>query len=104
MNMTFLICGILIMLIMIAREYLKKNYPDDNFTFVSAASPNWADNYYEVGFKTEKYNNQQVMVYGSSSDKKDEDGFTIYTYSDDYYQYYMKDDAEEYFSLKSCKA
>ena len=83
-----------------ASEYLKKNYPDDNFTFVSAASPNWADNYYKVGFKTEKYNNQQVMVYGSSSDKKDEDGFTIYTYSDDYYQYYMKDDAEEYFSLK----
>lgn len=37
------------------------------------------------------------MVYGSSSDKKDEDGFTIYTYSDDYYQYYMKDDAEKYF-------
>ena len=41
-----------------ASEYLKKNYPDDNFTFVSAASPNWADNYYKVGFKTEKYNNQ----------------------------------------------
>ena len=80
-----------------ASEYLKKNYPDDNFTFVSAASPNWADNYYKVGFKTEKYNNQEVIVYGSP---KDEDGFTIYTYSDDYYQYYMKDDAEEYFSLK----
>ena len=29
MNMTFLICGILIMLIMIAREYLKKNYNID---------------------------------------------------------------------------
>ena len=80
-----------------ASEYLKKNYPDDNFTFVSAASPNWADNYYKVGFKTEKYDNQEVIVYGSP---KDEDGFTIYTYSDDYYQYYMKDDAEEYFSLK----
>ena len=80
-----------------ATEYLKKNYPDDNFSFISAASPNWADNYYKVGFKTEKYNNQQVMVYGSSSDKKDEDGFTIYTYSDDYYKYYMKDDAEKYF-------
>ena len=80
-----------------ASEYLKKNYPDDNFTFVSAASPNWADNYYKVGFKTEKYDNQEVIVYGSP---KDEDGFTIYTYSDDYYQYYMKEDAEEYFSLK----
>lgn len=80
-----------------ATEYLKKNYPDDKFTFISAASPNWADNYYKVGFKTEKYDNQQVMVYGSSSDKEDEDGFTIYTYSDDYYQYYMKDDAEKYF-------
>lgn len=83
-----------------ATEYLKKNYPDDKFTFISAASPNWADNYYKVGFKTEKYDNQQVMVYGSSSDKEDEDGFTIYTYSDDYYKYYMKNDAEEYFSLK----
>lgn len=80
-----------------ASEYLKKNYPDDNFTFVSAASPNWADNYYKVGFKTEKYDNQEVIVYGSS---KDESGVTTYTYSDDYYQYYMKDDAEEYFSLK----
>ena len=29
MNMTFLICSILIMLIMIAREYLKKNYNID---------------------------------------------------------------------------
>ena len=77
-----------------ASEYLKKNYPDDNFTFVSAASPNWADNYYKVGFKTEKYDNQEVIVYGSP---KDEDGFTIYTYSDDYYKYYMKDDAEKYF-------
>ena len=80
-----------------ASEYLKKNYPDDNFTFVSAASPNWADNYYKVGFKTEKYDNQEVIVYGSP---KDESGVTPYTYSDDYYKYYMKDDAEEYFSLK----
>ena len=80
-----------------ATEYLKKNYPDDNFTFISAASPNWADNYYKVGFKTEKYNNQEVIVYGSP---KDESGVTTYTYSDDYYQYYMKEDAEEYFSLK----
>ena len=80
-----------------ASEYLKKNYPDDNFTFVSAASPNWADNYYKVGFKTEKYDNQEVIVYGSP---KDESGVTTSTYSDDYYKYYMKDDAEEYFSLK----
>lgn len=50
-----------------------------------------------MGFKTEKYNNQEVIVYGSP---KDESGVTTYTYSDDYYQYYMKDDAEEYFSLK----
>lgn len=80
-----------------ATEYLKKNYPDDKFTFVSAASPNWADNYYKVGFKTKKYNNKQVIVYGCSSDKQDDDGFTIYTYSDDYYQYYMNEDAEKYF-------
>ena len=80
-----------------ASEYLKKNYPDDNFTFVSIGSTNWVDNYYKVGFKTEKYDNQEVIVYGSP---KDESGVTPYTYSDDYYKYYMKDDAEEYFSLK----
>lgn len=80
-----------------ASEYLKKNYPDDNFTFVSIGSTNWAYNYYRLSFKSEKYDNQQVMVYGSLND---ESGVTTYTYSDDYYQYYMKEDAEEYFSLK----
>ena len=84
-----------------ASEYLKKNYPDDNFTFVSIGSTNWAYNYYRLSFKSEKYDNQQVMVYGSLNDESE---VTPYTYSDDYYKYYMKDDAEEYFSLKSCKA
>ena len=77
-----------------ATEYLKKNYPDDNFTFVSIGSTNWAYNYYRLSFKTEKYDNQQFMVYGSLNDESE---VTPYTYSDDYYQYYMKDDAEEYF-------
>lgn len=77
-----------------ASEYLKKNYPDDNFTFVSIGSTNWAYNYYRLSFKSEKYDNQQVMVYGSLNDESE---VTPYTYSDDYYQYYMKDDAEEYF-------
>ena len=80
-----------------ASEYLKKNYPDDNFTFVSIGSTNWAYNYYRLSFKSEKYDNQQFMVYGSLNDESE---VTPYTYSDDYYQYYMKDDAEEYFSLK----
>lgn len=77
-----------------ATEYLKKNYPDDNFTFVSIGSTNWAYNYYRLSFKSEKYDNQQVMVYGSLNDESE---VTPYTYSDDYYQYYMKDDAEKYF-------
>ena len=77
-----------------ATEYLKKNYPDDNFTFVSIGSTNWAYNYYRLSFKSEKYDNQQFMVYGSLNDESE---VTPYTYSDDYYQYYMKDDAEEYF-------
>ena len=77
-----------------ATEYLKKNYPDDNFTFVSIGSTNWAYNYYRLSFKTEKYDNQQFMVYGSLNDESE---VTPYTYSDDYYQYYMKDDAEKYF-------
>lgn len=77
-----------------ASEYLKKNYPDDNFTFVSIGSTNWAYNYYRLSFKSEKYDNQQFMVYGSLNDESE---VTPYTYSDDYYQYYMKDDAEEYF-------
>ena len=80
-----------------ASEYLKKNYPDDNFTFVAIGSTNWAYNYYRLSFKSEKYDNQQFMVYGSLNDESE---VTPYTYSDDYYQYYMKDDAEEYFSLK----
>lgn len=80
-----------------ASEYLKKNYPDDNFTFVSIGSTNWAYNYYRLSFKSEKYDNQQFMVYGSLNDESE---VTPYTYSDDYYKYYMKDDAEEYFSLK----
>ena len=80
-----------------ATEYLKKNYPDDNFTFVSIGSTNWAYNYYRLSFKSEKYDNQQFMVYGSLNDESE---VTPYTYSDDYYQYYMKEDAEEYFSLK----
>ena len=77
-----------------ATEYLKKNYPDDNFTFVSIGSTNWAYNYYRLSFKSEKYDNQQFMVYGSLNDESE---VTPYTYSDDYYQYYMKDDAEKYF-------
>lgn len=77
-----------------ASEYLKKNYPDDNFTFVSIGSTNWAYNYYRLSFKSEKYDNQQFMVYGSLNDESE---VTPYTYSDDYYQYYMKDDAEKYF-------
>lgn len=77
-----------------ATEYLKKNYPDDKFTFVSIGSTNWAYNYYRLSFKSEKYDNQQVMVYGSLNDESE---VTPYTYSDDYYQYYMKDDAEKYF-------
>lgn len=80
-----------------ASEYLKKNYPDDNFTFVSIGSTNWAYNYYRLSFKSEKYDNQQFMVYGSLNDESE---VTPYTYSDNYYQYYMKEDAEEYFSLK----
>lgn len=80
-----------------ATEYLKKDYPDDKFTFVSFGSTNWAYNYYRLSFKSEKYDNQQFMVYGSLNDESE---VTPYTYSDNYYQYYMKEDAEEYFSLK----
>ena len=80
-----------------AQEYLKKNYPDDEFTYVSGRSPNWAYQYYELGFNSKKYDNQQLTVFGTPTEEKNEDGLKKYDYDDNYYQYYMIDDAEKHF-------
>ena len=80
-----------------ATKYLKENYPDDEFIFKSAASPNWSDKYYKIGFITKKYDNQELTVYAESTKEKSKDGFTKYKYVDNYYQYYMYDDAEKFF-------
>ncbi len=81
-----------------ATEYLKKTYPNDEFTYISGRSPNWAYPYYEIGFSSKNYDNQLVTVYGDPDDEANtEDGLTVYNYYDDYYQYYMLEDAEEYF-------
>lgn len=80
-----------------ATAYLKENYPDDKFTYLEGRSPNSAYNYYELGFTSKNYDNQKVTVFGQTSEEKNDDGLTKFTYSDDYYQYYMLKDAEKYF-------
>ncbi|MEE1060959.1 MAG: hypothetical protein UH080_03920 [Ruminococcus sp.] len=81
-----------------AEEYLKENYPDDTFTYVSGRSPNWAYQYYELAFSSKEYDNQKITVFAEPDEKlKNDDGLTVYHYCDNYFQYYMKDDAEEYF-------
>ena len=90
-----------------AKAYLQENYPDDVFTYVSGRSPNWAYRYYELGFSSEKYDGQTVIVYGDprkddnpnsvvTSYYKDDLGRVIYDYFDNYYQYPAKQELETY--------
>ena len=80
-----------------ATAYLKENYPNDEFTYIEGRSPNSAYNYYELGFTSKNYDNKQFSVFGGEKDEKNEEGLTKITYYDDYYQYYMIEDAEKYF-------
>ena len=80
-----------------ATAYLKENYPDDKFTYVDGRPPNWAYNYYELGFSSKNYHNKEFSVFGVSNGEKNDEGLTKITYSDDYYKYYMLEDAEKYF-------
>ena len=80
-----------------ATAYLKENYPNDEFTYLEGRSPNWAYSYYELGFTSKNYDNQKVTVFAESTNEKNDKGSTKYNYSDDYYQYYMLEDAEKYF-------
>ena len=81
-----------------AEEYLKENYPDDTFTYVSGRSPNWAYQYYELAFSSAEYDNQELTVFAEpDKNLKNDEGLTVYHYCDNYFQYYMKDEAEEYF-------
>ena len=80
-----------------ATAYLKENYPDDEFTYLEGRSPNWAYTYYELGFSSKNYDNQEVTVFGSDTEEKNDEGLTKYKYTDNYYQYYMLEDAEKYF-------
>ena len=97
-----------------AKAYLRENYPDDEFTYVSGRSPEWAYNYYELAFTSKKYDNQEVIVYGDPrkddnpnsvvmSYYRDDNGNVIYDYFDTYYQYSMKSEAEEYFYDQASK-
>ena len=91
-----------------ATEYLKENYPDDEFTYVSGRSPDWAYPYYELAFTTKKYDDQEFTVYGVYPNGEATDVEIPYfpeinteqefEYYDTYYQYYMKEDAEKYFT------
>ena len=80
-----------------ATAYLKENYPDDEFTYVDGRSPNSAYNYYELGFTSKNYNNQEVTVFGVPTEEENNEGMQLYHYYDSYYQYYMNEDAEKYF-------
>lgn len=79
-----------------AKAYLQENYPDDEFTYVSGRSPEWAYNYYELAFTSKKYDDQEVIVYGISETEEQKD-LEEYNYYDTYFEYSMKDEAEEYF-------
>lgn len=75
----------------LALEYLNNNYSNknDNFTFVNCGYDlfsGWNDRCY---FKSEKYN-EVVTVYLSEENNN-------YSFKDDYFKLYMKDDAEKYF-------
>ena len=80
-----------------ATAYLKENYPDDKFTYLEGRSPNSAYNYYELGFTSKNYNNQEVTVFGVPTEEENNEGMQLYHYYDSYYQYYMNEDAEKYF-------
>ena len=80
-----------------ATAYLKENYPNDEFTYIEGRSPNWAYTYYELGFSSKNYDNQEVTVFGSYTEEQNEQGLTKFEYNDNYYQYYMLEDAEKYF-------
>lgn len=56
-----------------ATEYLKEKYPDDEFTYVSGRSPDWAYPYYELAFTTKKYDDQEFTVYGVYPDGESTD-------------------------------
>jgi len=76
-----------------AKEYLAENYPDDEFTYVSGRSPDASyGNYYELGFTTQQYDNSDVTVFGFPSSSDDS-----YCFYDNYYQYSMQEEAEQYF-------
>lgn len=92
-----------------AMEYLNENYPDDEFTYVSGRSPDWAYPYYELAFTTKKYGDQEFTVYGSYKNSEDSNEVAApyfpktnpdveFEYCDTYYEYYMKEDAEKYFT------
>lgn len=74
-----------------ALDYLNTNY-DDTFAEKGYSSCNWAYDYSIVTFTSEKYDDAFVEVRAY----KNQDG--SYTFKDNYFHFYMQNDAELYFT------
>lgn len=90
-----------------AQRYLENKYPDDMFTYVSSTANVMGILYYELNFKSQKYE-ESFKVYANPKAKedsmghvisryKDEEGNTLFDYYDTYYNCLMRGDAENYF-------
>ena len=95
-----------------AQKYLEDKYPDDKFTFVSRETTAFGVlTYYEMNFKSEKYSEATFKVYAEMitdedseghivSRYRDENRYSVVDYYDTYYNFLIRDDAEDYFDEK----
>lgn len=79
-----------------AEEYLKRTYPDDEFTYLGGTPPSWAYSEYTLVFSTKKYEDRELTVYAVTHDD-DKDDMSKYEFYDTYFVYTVNDEAEKYF-------
>lgn len=72
-------------------EYLNSNYSSENdtFTFINCGYDLFSGWNEQCYFKSEKYNDEITVYLSEKNDK--------YSFEDDYFKLYMKEDAEKYF-------